>query len=210
MWPSKPPAEPFTLTAQLVETRSGRAHSRLRLNIIGLSSDDLAAGAEDSRRRPSERLRRALWDVRRQVEALSRRAQEAERRGAPLALPEVVAPVLARLRHELNRAFRPETHRTHHARERHSDGERPTSSALRDALRVPTERLLWDADRRTIVVLGPRGRAHLFAQDGRHVTSLQLDAGEVERKLRKRRWGPLDPELAAGWREALGRLMERD
>jgi hypothetical protein len=111
--------------------------------------------------------------------------------------------MLGRLRSEIERIFRAPSHRTQHAQERHVRGERPTSSAIRDARDAPDERVLRDVRRDTMVVLGPKGRAHLFADDGRHVTSLQLRPGELDRKSSRARWRPVTHEEAQRFRQTL-------
>jgi hypothetical protein len=107
--------------------------------------------------------------------------------------------LLGRLRSDLERVFRSDPRRTVHARERHLGGERPTAHALRDALDVGPDRFLRDSERDTLVVLGPRGRTHVFsARDGRHVTSLVLGPGELDRKFGRARWRPATrPEVDA-------------
>jgi len=52
-------------------------------------------------------------------------------------------------------------------------------------------------------VLGPRGRAHVFSPDGRHVTSLSLGPAEAERKGGRSRWRPLTGPEAAAFRKAI-------
>lgn len=198
LWPAK--EERFTLTLQIVETRVGKAKKRLRLNIIGLSLDDVFGAAQTSGRLPAERLRRVVRDTRQHLVALGRRVTQAERRGATVDLRTEVEQLISRLANELERIFRPPRRRTQHAYKRHVGGERPTSSALRDARNAPDDRLLHDAERDTIVVLGPRRRAHLFSREGKHVTSLQLRPGEVERKSARKRWRPLSPEQLRDWR----------
>jgi hypothetical protein len=194
--------ERVALTLQIVETRPGR--ERLRLNVIGASPVDIAAAAADSApRSAAERLRRTLEETRRRLAALERRAGVAEARREPFDVRAALEPLLARLRGDLERIWRPETHRTLHARERHLEAERPTGSALSDARRAGDDRLLADADQDTIVVLGPRGRTHVFSRRGRHVTSIHLEPGELARKLQKRRWRALPPDQAAAFRAAL-------
>jgi hypothetical protein len=194
--------ERVALTLQVVETRPGP--ERLRLNVLGVSPTDIAAAAADSApRSPAERLRRTLEEARRRLAALERRAGVAEARREPWDMGQALEPFLARLRSDLERIWRPETHRTRHARERHAEAERPTGSALADARRAGDDRLLVDADQDTIVVLGPRGRTHVFSKRGRHVTSIHLEPGELARKIQKRRWRLLPPDQAAAFREAL-------
>jgi len=185
------------LTVQVVESRAG-----LRLNVVGLGRDELAevaarhAGA-------AEALRRVLLATEQRVGALSGQLAAARSRGAAADTAVLVGPLMARLRGDVARALRPPRHRTRHARERHADGERPIASALRDAHRAADHELLRDARRKTVIVLGPRGRAHVFTDDGRHVTSLQLRGGEADKKLERGRWRPLPAEVSAAFRANL-------
>ena len=80
---------------------------------------------------------------------------------------------------------------------------------MNDALSANDERLLRDAERSTIVVLGKRGRGHIFSDAGRHVTSLRLRPGEVERKLDRGRWVRLSPDEASSFRERLRERLAR-
>jgi hypothetical protein len=173
---------------------------RLRLNLVGTSPEVIARVAEtEGPRSPAEGLRAALEAARHRLEALGRR-RAATRPGQD---PPPVAAFLARLQQDLERALRGHRYRTRHAESRHREGGRPTDTALAEAGRVPDARLLRDAQHRTIVVLGRKNRAHVFAEDGRHVTSLQLTPGEAERKAERSRWTPLGPEEVAAFRRAL-------
>ena len=78
--------------------------------------------------------------------------------------------------------------RTKHAKKRHAEGNRPTGEAMKDARRVGSQSLLFDERRQTWVVIGRRGRAQLFAPAGKHVTSIRLETGEVQRKKGSGRW----------------------
>jgi hypothetical protein len=194
--------ERIALTLQVVETRPGP--ERLRLNVIGLSPVDIAAAASEAApRSPAERLRRTIDETRHRLAGLTRRAAVAESRREPWDMVEQLRPLLSRLRSDLERIFRPEPHRTRHARERHLNGERPTSSALDDARRASDDRLLVDTHQDTIVVLGPHNRTHVFSRHGRHVTSLKLEPGELTRKMARRRWRELPADQAAAFRRAL-------
>ncbi len=195
--PARPSNSRVAWTIQVLETRSGNGSARLRLNMIGLSMWNLLeAAAEAGRREAPERLRRTIASTRRRVEALGRRIASAERRGESFDLEEAVRPILSRLRTEVERDLRESSYRTQHARVRHRSVSRPTGNAIRDARSVTLDRLLFDSARSTIVVLGPRGRTHVFTREGRHVTSMQLNPGELERKLHRGRWQPLEPSAA--------------
>jgi len=198
-------SERVALSLQIVETRLSGGHG-LRLNLVGLDPAGLAAAAAGApARAPAERLRRTVDVTRRRLRAIGRRVAAEAAGGRPPALDDTVRPLLTRLRGDLERIFRPASHRTLHARERHLSAERPTSSALDDARGATDDRLYDDARRGTLVVLGPRGRAHIFTREGRHVTSLKLEPGELARKTARGRWRLVKPGTAGPFRERVSR-----
>jgi hypothetical protein len=198
------PASRAAMTLQVVQTRGGGESRRLRLNLLGLTGDEIAHHASiRSVRGPAEWLRRAVADTRARLEAIGRAVHAAERRGQRPDVEAEVAPMLRRLATDLERVFRHDARRTAHGRERHLEGERPTATAMRDARETAEDRFLHDAERDTLVVLGPRGRAHVFTRDGRHVTSMVLGPGEVDRKFVRSRWRPMSREAVAAFRETL-------
>ncbi|MBM4372619.1 MAG: hypothetical protein FJ098_13240, partial [Deltaproteobacteria bacterium] len=176
----RPDSGRVALTLQVVETRASRDPRRLRLNVLGLPPERIAEEAAGAAARGrSERLRRLLGGVRRDLDRLMRRIADAEREGRSYDLEVAVGPLLVRMRTDLIQVFRGERGRTRHGEERHAAGDRPTSQALQDAEAAPPERILVDTAQDTLVVLGPRLRAHVFARDGRLVTSLVLDHREA-------------------------------
>ena len=197
-------AERVAITLQIVETRLAGEGRRLRLNLLGLPQARVAeAAASGDPRAPAERFRRTIAATRQRLEALERRLLPVRSRGAPVELESAVKPLLSRLRGDVERVFSPERHRTQHARERHQGGQRPTSLAVTDASNVSDDGLLYDTVRETIVVIGPRGRAHVFSKQGRQVTSLKLEPGELTRKTGRARWQPLSPSLVKAFRQSL-------
>jgi hypothetical protein len=199
------------LTFQILEQRCGLDAPRLRLNLLGLSFDDILEAASHAHpRETAEWLRRLVLDTRTELETLGRRFNRAERLGESIDRSASVRPLLNHLRSELERTLRLHRQRTLHAQARHATLERPTHHALSDARTAPTERLLFDEEHATVVVLGPKGRAHLFTPEGRHVTSLQLLPGELERKQGKARWVPMDRSKAGAFRaRVMGRSPEQ-
>jgi hypothetical protein len=176
----------------------------LRVNLLGLPSEAvLVAAADSAPRGPAERLRRLLSRLRAQLESLARRAGHEADRGAVFDVAPAVGSLLGHLRGDLVRVFEPDERRTRHAEDRHQGGERPTDTVWRDARHAGDERLFWDAHRETVVVAGPRGRAHVFTAAALHVTSLRLEPGELERKLAQGRWRALPPERLAPFRTAM-------
>lgn len=184
--------ERLALTLQVIDVRSPGERRRLQINVIGLTPPQMAsAAAEGDPRVPAERLRRTLRATAKRLTTIERRLRLDRYAVSTAALVDEVRPVILRLRSDVQRIFGSERHRTQHAKERHSGAVRPTSSALIDAGNASDERLMFDANRNTVVVIGPKGRAHVFSLAGRHVTSIKLEPGEVGRKTAKARWRPL-------------------
>jgi len=90
--------------------------------------------------------------------------------------------------------------RTLHAAERHTSGERPTRMALADLGRAAGEAILVDTRRDTLVVLGERGRAHIFNRDGKLVTSVRYNTDSIARRQKNGLWRPARAEEAASLR----------
>ncbi|MEC9072321.1 MAG: hypothetical protein VX938_08090, partial [Myxococcota bacterium] len=196
-------AQRVALTFQLVETRLSGVGPRLRLNVLGLSPEQIADAAADSHRgSPAEGLRKTLRATQRRVDTLGRQMRTAERSGEEAPLETRVNALLTQLRGDLEGIFRSHGRRTSHARDRHIQAERPTSDAMRDLSRASDDRFLWDTRRDTAVVIGPKGRAHIFSPAGMHVTSLRLSPGELARKKERGRWRPLSTDDIASLRGA--------
>ncbi len=198
--------ERVAIAIQIVETRGQRGGRRLRLNLLGTSWATLAAVVADQG--PGGRaasLADALAVTRRKLRARGRDAQRAERRGDATDLPNAVAPLLNDLRRDVERIFRGHRFRTQHADLRRRQGERPTMAAVAEARLAPANRLLRDRDRDTIVVVGKKGRAHVFTAEGWHVTSLQLRPNELARKTERGRWRALEAQEVEAFRASLER-----
>ncbi len=103
----------------------------------------------------------------------------------------------------LEKRLRRRAGRTDHAEERSTDPERPTASALSDALSARDEDLFLDRRERTLVVRGPRNRVHVFRGDGTHITSIQYSGESIRDRIAKGRWAPLEPARAASLRTAV-------
>lgn len=160
-----------------------KADSRFELRLIGLNDIE----SSDIRRLPDgDHLRiveQALRGARRKLKRLmrQRRAKVADQQMSPIA-------VLNQLGASLRRLTGKGQTRTHHAKKRHAEGDRPTGLAFKDARQVSHGNFLFDERRKTYVVVGRRGRAHLFTSRGKHVTSIRLEKGELERKKQSGRW----------------------
>jgi hypothetical protein len=192
-------------TFHITEIRYGKAPLRLRVNLLGLSRADIlsAALAADSKD-AADRLHRLLRGTDRRLRVLAHRANILERRHKPTEeIDAQISGVLNGLRGEVERIFRPERRRTQHAQDRHRSGERPTSDAMQDLLSARPDHFLEDPSQHTLIILGPKRRAHVFTAAGQHVTSLRLDPGELNRKLEQNRWKPLDEVQARALRMLL-------
>ena len=197
-------SERCALSVQVVALGQRGAPPMLRLNLLGMSGEaitDAATGGPP--RGTAEGLRRTIQQARRQVGRLGRRLATAAARGEVFDQAEAVGSLLGRIRSDLQRIFEPRHWRTQHADDRHQDGARPTDMALPDAREAGNDRLYLDTRRETVIVIGPRGRAHVFSPAGRHVTSLRLEPGELARRTSRRWWSPLAPAAAEAFRAAV-------
>jgi hypothetical protein len=182
-------AERVALTLQVVETSQLGLQHRLRLNVIGLPREAIAeAAASQDATSPAEAFRKVLRMTRGRIDGLGRQAALAHKRGEAFDLGPHVTALLTRLRADLLRVFKTRDYRTQHAQDRHDSRERPTAQAISDALAATEGRFLRDERKDTIIVLGPKNRVHVFSSACKHVTSLELQPTEVERRLELRRW----------------------
>ncbi|MDQ7087483.1 MAG: hypothetical protein Q9Q13_06340 [Acidobacteriota bacterium] len=108
-----------------------------------------------------------------------------------------VESILRGLARRLERGQRAHGRRTRHAERRHSEGGRPTRMALLDLARAGEDDLLYDIRRKTLVVLGERGRCHVFGAGGRLVTSVRYPPATIERRRRGGLWRPATAEERA-------------
>lgn len=98
---------------------------------------------------------------------------------------------------------RAEKRKTRHARKRHAQGDRPTPMALPDLDRADDSELLVDVRAETYVVLGDKGRAHVFSPQGKHVTSVRYNPASITRRQERGLWRPATRDEAAALREAV-------
>ncbi len=203
-----------------------RLGDELRMELLGVSMDDLIEAAENGDG-AAEAARRTLRSARQRLLAIAAQERDVRRRGAgsgsPHGRPEngeavdydpyaeattrEVEALLRQVGGELEHAYRSTERRTRHGQERHEGGERPTHRALADAMDAPAERHFRDPERETVVVVGRKQRAHVFNDDARLVTSFDLTTNELDRKLSRRRWEPLSGERYRAFRVALGRAL---
>ena len=172
------------LTVQAVESRTPEGGTRLTLNRIGAE----AAAWLDAH--PEHAFAQALQAARgRMAQIEDELGQGAVSPARRSELMRKVPGILHDLRRVLERSGRQSERRTKHAVERRREN-RPTHAAIHDAWAAADADLLADETRGTLIVLGPRGRAHAFTPEGRHVTSLILDREALSRRLARKRWRP--------------------
>ena len=170
-------------TFALLSTAAPGTRRRYSLHLVARSPDhhkplDELFGHD----RPAPWAEPLAWatSVLERIESAPRRGRGASR----------LTGLLNGLAHRLERQQRAVNERTAHAEERRRSGARPTTSALADLARAPLEQVLYDKLKRTIVVMGPRGRAHVFNEEGKLVTSLRIPPDAVEGRLKRGRWRP--------------------
>lgn len=178
-----------------------REHQQYRLHQVGLDASIFERLAELPDSDHIKALNQSLAFARRKLKRLRRqtRAGVADQKMSPVT-------VLKQLGTAMRRMSTKHRGRTEHAKLRHAQGDRPTGEALKDAINVGAASLLFDERRQTWVVIGRRGRAHLFADKGRHVTSIRLDTGEVDRKKGSGRWRSVDHAALTQFRTMFDRL----
>jgi len=186
---------PRALAVSFQVVSAGRpGRRRLGLNVLGRGPDG------ESLEHLFDRVGRIPWlDAARWAQDVLARIErdQRRRRGGSELLDRRVTGVLAGLARRLARRERARARRTRHAELRHEQGDRPTEMAILDLSRAEPDRVFRDARRGTFVVLGERGRAHVFNEEGRHVTSVRYGPGAVERRVARGTWRPATPEEAA-------------
>lgn len=202
-------AERTALSLQIVATTQGTSSERLRLNVIGITPEAIAeAAATADATSSAEAFRLVVRATRERVDALGRRVALAGKRGETLDVDGQVRSLLSRLRGDLMRVFKVRDYRTRHAEERHQSRERPTSLAITDALGAGDGRFYRDERKDTVVVAGPKHRVHVFSREGRHVTSLEVQPGELARRIDRGRWQPLEKLASELFKDSLKRARQ--
>ncbi|MCB1057108.1 MAG: hypothetical protein KDD11_16520 [Acidobacteria bacterium] len=145
-------------------------------------------------------------------EALGTLEESADRRrsAAPRVLDERLQGIVGGLARRLERGRRAVSRRTRHGQQRHEEGDRPTAMTLADLRRAGRDDLLFDVRNETLVVLGERGRAHVFSPEGKLVTSVRYSPPAIERRRQSRRWRPATGSEVAGLEKRLGTASRYD
>ena len=77
---------------------------------------------------------------------------------------------------------------TKHFAERRAQGDRPTGQALADARNVAPSNLFVDNETGLFIAQGPRGRIHVFLQDGARHTSFRSTRANTQMRVNMGRW----------------------
>jgi len=118
-----------------------------------------------------------------------------------------VLPMLQEFAERLRNRTRNTGRRTQHGLERSEEGQRPTPRAYPDAGEAADDAILWDLDQNTIVVLGGKGRVHVFTPQGKHVTSVMMPGQAIDRRRQQGRWRLAEPEERGEFRIHVKRLV---
>ncbi|MCX7004536.1 MAG: hypothetical protein NTV22_14865 [bacterium] len=197
------------LTAQIVEWRTAQRLFALALNIIGVTPEGIPLHDALDRDhfgvivRACQPLQRALRRCERAVRALPQDAPAKARSEILSCIPRL----LARLRDALDQRDRQALRRTRHAQQRRED-ERPVQCALDDLDHAAPAAFFYDEAHATILVRGPHARLHVFARDGRHVTTFAAQEDEVQRRVQRHLWRPATAVEITACRAALAALHD--
>ncbi|MCA8941150.1 MAG: hypothetical protein KDB80_01205 [Planctomycetes bacterium] len=187
---------------QLLRGKTLEGKPRLRLHPVGMV--DVTDLADPS---VAEILRR--FQQRLDAESLRLAGKEANAGEVQVDDEEFVLPLLQDLARRLAGRARHTRNRTGHAVQRVEEGQRPTTKAFADAKEAGDEQIYEDDHEGTIVIVGPRGRVHVFARDARHVTSFMMTGSNVQKRRGEGRWRQADPALRGEFRIALRKFLAK-
>ena len=173
---------------------------RIRSQLVG--SLELLDAMADGHEGRLVGLMTVLRQSSRKIENLGLEAQTKTSKQERAELREKVFKILRQLSVSFERKGRQRERRTKHAEYRRQE-ERPVASGFQDLFRAPVDSFFSDEVKGSLVVVGPSGRVHVYSEDGRHVTSLNLKKAEVERRLRRKRYQPLTSERVSALRGAV-------
>lgn len=210
--------EPLAVTLQLVSTQPAGQRRRYGVNVLAAGLDGQPLEHAFDRSGGAPWLDAVRW-VQGEVARLSGESGRNSRKRRRPHGPRPASPpgsddgggrierklrvVLDGLARRIEKPHRAEDRKTEHAKQRHAEGDRPTALALADLARASADQLLADTRRGTLVVLGAKNRAHLFAPDGKHVTSIRCNPGTAERKRERKIWRPASAQEVAGLKKAV-------
>lgn len=190
--PNLPGRQPLAVSFQVISSRARGGRRRFGLNVIGIGP-----GGEPLEHL-YDRMGEVPWggSVRWAQTVLGSIEHQLERapRTPPKVVDQRIEGLVNALARRLEKGWRGEERRTQHAKVRHREGDRPTRMALADFARAAPEDLLFDTRRDTLVVVGERGRAHVFSREGKLVTSIRYNPAVIEKRRQNGMWRPAAKE----------------
>jgi hypothetical protein len=178
--------QPFALSLQVISSRTKRRHRRFGLNVLGIGP-----GGEPLENL-YDRLGEIPWgDAVRWAQGLLVGIEgqlESSPRTPPEAVEKRIEGMMNAVARRLEKDWRGKERRTRHGQQRHEEKDRPTRMALADLARATPENLLFDTRRETLVVVGDRGRAHVFNLAGKLVTSVRYNPAVIEKRRNNGVW----------------------
>ncbi len=129
---------------------------------------------------------------------------QGKKNATPQNMERRIQGVLQGIARRLQHNRRSREKRTQHAEQRHQEGDRPTRLAHRDLAAARDDRILFDNRTKALVVLGPRGRAHVWSPKGKLVTSLRASPDAVQRKKKLKIWRPAAADEIVALRKVSG------
>ena len=190
------------LSLQVLSTRTRRSLRRYGLNVVGVGPEG------GSLEHFCHRLGQIPWSgpVRWAQTVLGRIASA---RGKEAAKERRIEGLLQGLARRLEKEGRGQRRRTQHAEQRHDSGERPTRMAQADLARAGGDDVLRDTRHQTLIVLGEKGRAHVFNPNGKLVTSIRYSPESIVRRRKEGHWEPAAAGEITALREAVRSLTGR-
>jgi hypothetical protein len=177
---------PFAVSLQIVSTRAGRLRRRFGVNVVGIGpgNEPLASLYDKIGQIPWGEAVHWAQGVLMGIEGQMDRSP----RTRPEAVEKRIEGLANAVARRLEKDWRGKERRTRHGQQRHTEGDRPTRMALADLARATPESFLYDTRRETLVVVGDRGRAHVFNLAGKLVTSVRYNPGVIEKRRQNGVW----------------------
>lgn len=188
-----------SLTLQVVETKDHQLHFQV------VADESLRHACLESPTKGNSiltRLRDALAKAEKDIHTLSQSWRLEREKMTKNDVKKKVFSRLRRLANALERLGRQKRRRTKHAEARARD-QRPVHKARDDVAKANDEDFFRDRAKNTFVVVGRGGRAHVFNERGRHVTSLIFNSDEQRKRQRRKRYVPLNSEEIQTLRNAV-------
>lgn len=199
---------PMAVTLQVVSTRpEGTRGRRYALNVLGRGPGD----------EPLEHLHDRLGEIpwsesvrwaQTILDTLGTQGKKGRKRKRGQTERRIEG-ILQSIARRLEKDRRSRNRKTRHARERHAQGDRPTNMALPDLAQAPPDDILVDVRAETLVVLGEKGRAHVFSPEGKHVTSVRYNPDSIARRRERKLWRAADTDEIRELRQAVAAQGEQ-